>query len=1009
MDAQSRHCPKEPAPNRFRPLFQFHAAKIKQFGNTLKEKYDKRDSRTVSAKKERDVISAFYVRRKADDPDAETLLARLKHEGYTALRRIRIERVIRLEGLDREQAGRLAPLLYNPVSEVLSLRSGLDPSDGPVFEIGYQRAVTDPETPSILHGAESLGVSGLEWARIARRYQFIGLMEKTASEIVHHHLFNPQVQVLIRPDEEWDTLKPQGRAGPVERISLTGLSTDELIRLSEDRRLFLSEAQMRTLQNIEERLNRPFTDAELEMFAQTWSDHCFHTTWKSLGLLKKLQNATARIDHPLVLSSFEDNAGVMDFYDGWALTLKGETHNSPTAVSPYGGVMTKHGGVIRDTLGCGQGAKPIGGSTVMGLGDPGMKWEHVPDGALHPRTILMESIRGTADYTNPMGIPMMFPAYRFHPGYTGKCFALGHSVGFIPSDRAPKGRPAPGDAAILIGGKTGRDGLHGATVSSGSMTSDTAVVDAAHVQIGHPIEERKFMEAVPVLRDRDCLRAVTDLGAGGLSSAAGEMGADTGVFINLARVPLKTEGMRPWEIWISESQERMLLCVPPDKIGLAFQILDDYESPAVIVGVFTGDRRCRIVHHEAADWNTRDLPREEEFGGQTVVDLKMRDLRKACPLPDIRVRKPVFEDRPGRTPEIETQDGLLDAARNVLSHLNCCDQSPAGAQFDSTVQGLTVSGPYGGKNGRMPNDVWIAAPIHGKPFGAAASFAFNPFYSDIDPAGLAKLMIIESITKLIAAGVDRSDITLCDNFYTPRVTPEIAWDLKQMVETCVDLSMRFGAPFISGKDSSSGTFVGRDGERIDVPPTLCVMALGRMPDVRKRIPKPFRNAGNRLFLIGPVTNALGGSVYLDTLGRRGGRIPDPDIAEVEAGWSAVRTLQMQGRIAAASAVGEGGLLRRVFEMALGGGLAAELDLNPAMKKTGQSRLDTLLFAEMIGAVLIEVPAQSADQVAELNNAIRLGEVTDGNVIGVRTNETRFELPMRLLVDAWEKPFLEVAR
>ena len=955
------------------------------------------------------MISTFYIRRKSDDPAAEILYNRLKTEGHPALEQVRMERAIRLEGLDAAASDRLEPLLCNPVSETISHVSELDPSDGPVFEIGYQRAVTDPETPSILHGAESLEVEGLEWARIAHRYQFIGLKENEASEIVQHYLFNPQVQVILKEDEAWDTLKPQGQAGPVEHVSLLGLSHDELLQLSEDRRLFMSVEQMETLQEIEEKLDRPFTDAELEMFAQTWSDHCFHTTWKSLGLLKKLQNATNEINHPLVLSSFEDNAGVMDFYDGWALTLKGETHNSPSAVSPYGGIMTKHGGVIRDTLGCGQGAKPIGGSTVMGLGDPKMAWEDVPVGALHPRTILMESIRGTADYTNPMGIPMMFPAYRFHPGYTGKCFALGHSVGFIPSNRAPKGKPKPGDLAILVGGKTGRDGLHGATVSSGSMTSETSVVDAAHVQIGQPIEERKFMEAIPVLRDRDCLHAVTDLGAGGLSSAAGEMGADTGVFINLARVPLKTEGMRPWEIWISESQERMLLCVPPNKVDLAFEILDDYESPAVIVGKFTDNKRCHIVYHEVDNLNPRALPLAEEYTGEAVVDLTMLDLRKACPLPDIKVSKPEFMEETLDIPVLDTSDRFWDAAKKVLSHLNCCDQSPAGAQFDSTVQGITVCGPYGGKRGNMPNDVWISSPVYGKPFGAVASIAFNPFYSDIDPAGLAKQMILESITKLIVAGVDQKDITLCDNFYTPRVTPEIAWDLVQMVQTCADLSIRFGTPFISGKDSSSGTFVGQDGERIDVPPTLCVMALGRMEDVRKSPPKPLQKAGNRLFLIGPVLDELGGSVYLDALGHRGSRIPNPAIEDVEATWKTVRNLHKQGMIASASAISEGGLFRRIFEMALGGDLGAKLDLKALMEKTGQSRLDNLLFAEMIGSVLMEIPADMLEIVRELDNAIPLGKIIPDNKITINMDDQIFECPLQELTDAWKKPFMEVAR
>ena len=946
--------------------------------------------------------------RKTDDPEAAALLGRLRSDGMEALRDIRIERVFRIESKTACPMDGIAPLLANPVSEILTRTSQLDESAGPVFEVGYQRAVTDPEVESIVRGAAALGISDVEWARIAHRYQFVGISGKRAEEIVRHGLYNPQVQVLIHPGERWTTLKPRGESGPVESVPLGGLSPNALAALSEERRLFLDGDQMSALKKIELEIGRPLTDAELEMFAQTWSDHCFHTTWKSLGLLKMLQDATLRIGHPLVLSSFEDNAGVMAFYEGWALTLKGETHNSPTAVSPYGGIMTKHGGVIRDTLGCGRGAWPIGGSTVMGLGDPHLTWEEIPPGALHPGTILVESVRGTADYCNPMGIPMMFPVYRFHPGYMGKCLALGHSVGLIPAKHAPKGRPLPGDLAILLGGPTGRDGLHGATVSSGSMTHDTATVDAAHVQIGHPIEERKFMEAVPVLRDRNCVRAITDLGAGGLSSAAGEMGADTGVWINLARVPLKTEGMRPWEIWISESQERMLLCTPPDKVSESLEILDRHEVPAVIVGRFTDDGRCRVVFHPADGLDPRSLPPHAEDGGQRVVDLAMDPLRRGCPLPRIRVekreRKPESAPPPGPGDPGDWKAAVL----RVLGHLNVCDQSAAGMQFDATVQGATAVGPYGGKDGRMPNDVWAATPIPGKPHAAVASLAFNPFYGDIDPAGLATLMIVESMTKLAVAGVELDGIVLCDNFYTPRVTPGVAGALTEMVKTCADLSVRFGAPFISGKDSSSGTFTGPDGLRIDVPPTLAVMALGRMPDIRRIITKPWRTPGNRLALAGPLSAELGGSVYLDTLGLRGNRLPDPDPDHVEATWKHLRDWQENGWIGSASAVAEGGLIRRLFEAALGSGFGCRIDLDPLLKRMGTDRPEAGLFAEMTGAVLVEAAPDHMDAIIR-TGAIPLGYVTASETLEIKIGNLKLELGMAELIRAWERPFREVAR
>ena len=953
------------------------------------------------------MISTLYQRRTGDNPEARILLLRLRTEGFNELSDLRIERVFRLEGITEEEALLLKPLFSHPSAEISTTHSTLNENEGPVIEVGYQRAVTDPELPSVLRASVALGVKNLVWVRIAHRYQFIGVDKPTAQKIVTRYLYNSQVQVIISPDEKWNTLKPQGKAGPVEKIDIQKFTHDELIQLSEKRRLFLNIDQMRALQKISQKMERALTDAEIEMFAQSWSDHCFHTTWKSLGLLQKLWDATNQINHPLVISVFEDNAGAVKFYDGWALTIKGETHNSPTAVSPYGGIMTKHGGVIRDTLGCGQGAWPIGGTTIMGLGNPRMEWSDVPDGVLHPKTILLESIRGTADYTNPMGIPMMFPIYRFHNGYRGKCFALGHSIGIIPEKRAKKGHPEPGDFAVLIGGLTGRDGLHGATVSSDSMTSKTAIVDAAHVQIGHPIEERKFMEVIPVLRDNDCLRAITDLGAAGLSSAAGEMGQDTGVWINLAWVPLKTEGMRPWEIWISESQERMLLCIPPEKHKEAMKILEKYEVPAAIIGKFTNTGRCQVIFDDSKDINPESLSPTPELTGTKVVDLDFKDLRKSCPLPQIDIREPEKKQKNFSPPLLESQDHWISAIKSILSHLNICDQSPAGTQFDSTVQGITVIGPYGGKNGKMPNDIWVSVPIRGKSFGAVAAVGFNPFYGEVDSENAAKLAIIESITKLIAVGVKVEDIVLCDNFYTPKVTPEIAWILKKMVSACSDLSRNFGTPFISGKDSSSGTFIGKDGKRLDVPPTLAVMALGRIPDVNKLVSKSWKQAGNKLFVVGPLSSNLGGSIYLDTLNQKGNKLPAPSPEEVKKLWRLLHPMQETGIILSASAISEGGLIRRLFEMGMGSKLGCHVDLTQLTNRLGVKKPSIGLFAEMIGAILIEVEEKDTEEVRENLNGVFVGEIIEDYTLTIDTDSIEFSVSMEELVTTWEKPFYEV--
>src|SRR6266568_4413604 len=858
-----------------------------------------------------------------DDAEARSWLGFFRRHGYTHLQNLIIERVYWLEG--DIQIEKLMPLLVNPLYQVSSERTGLDGEQGPIVEIAYRTAVTDPETSSILAGARALGETGLVFARLSRRYQFVGLDAGEARKAAARFLYNHVVERVREPGEVVTSLRPTGTPDPVTSVSLINLTDDELEALSQARSWYAPLSQLKTIQEHERRQGRPHTDAEIEILVQSWSDHCCHTTWKSLGLLKRLMAATEKIHHPLVVSAFKDNAGGMEFYDGWVITIKGETHNFPSSIAPFGGVATKHGGVIRDTLGFGMGAYPIGGTTIMGTMDPRMTEEDVPAGALHPQLILTESIRGTAYYTNPMGIPMMQPIYRCHPGYA-KCFALGHSIGLIPREHALKDPPCPGDIALLIGGETGRDGIHGATASSAGMSVETLEKESAAVQIGHPITERRFCSAIPFLRDAGCIRAITDLGAGGISCAAGEMGAETGVALDLDAVPLKDKSLTAWEILLSESQERMLVAVPPEKFDEARAILARFEVGYADIGRFTDRRRLEAV------WR-----------GQKVADLEMDFLWGACPIDFIAQSKPERatmgtlrlrsgQASPLQIPEPKTAAEWGEAARRVLTHFHAADQSAAGSRFDTTVQGRTAVGPYGGKNHRMPTNLYVSAPLRGKPYGVVATVAINPFYGEVNPAAMAKLMMIEAITKAVVAGADYREMVLCDNFYTPRVRPEVAWDLKRMVETIAQLSEAFGIPFISGKDSSSGTFEtashnGDGSVRIDVPPTLVIAAMARVPDVGRIVTKDFKRVGNKLLLVGDAdASVLGGTVYADSFGQRGDRLFDPGDSDVVLRlWDALIELRHKGIYVASSAIAEGGLGLRLFEGSWGSGHGVKID------------------------------------------------------------------------------------
>jgi phosphoribosylformylglycinamidine synthase len=896
-------------------------------------------------------IHAVYTLFK-DDAEARNWLSFFRSHGYPALGGLVIERVFWLEG--NVSVERLLSLLVNPLYQDASEQSQLDPARGPIVEIAYRPAVTDPETPSILAGARALGENGLEFARLSRRYQFVGLEESEARRLAARFLYNKIVERVREPGEVVTTLRPTGTPDPVHTIPLAGLGEKELVELSHTRSWYAPLSQMKVIQGHELAQGRPHTDAEIEILAQSWSDHCFHTTWKSLGLLKRLSAATARINHPLVVSSFKDNAGGIEFYEDWVVTIKGETHNFPSSIAPFGGIATKHGGVIRDTLGFGKGGYPIGGSTIMGTMDPRLADNEVPAGALHPQLIVTESIRATSYYTNPMGIPMMHPIYRIHPGYA-KCFALGHSVGLIPRPYALKEEPRPGDVALLIGGETGRDGIHGATASSTGMTGETLEKEFAAVQIGHPITERKFTSAIPVLRDAGCVRSITDLGAGGISCAAGEMGAETGVRLDLDRVPLKDRSLTAWEILLSESQERMLVAVPPEKLAEVQGLLDRYEVAHTVLGHFTDSERL-----------------EAYWRGQKVVDLEMSFLWEACPIDSTVVEEPRRQLAPLNIPEPTTPSEWAEAIQRALAHYHCADQQAAGSRFDTTVQGRTAVGPFGGRNHRMPTNLYVSAPLRGKNYGVITTVAFNPFYGEINPAVMARLMMIEAITKAVVAGADYREMALCDNFYTPRLRPDVAWDLKGMVETIADLSEVLGVPFISGKDSSSGTMESA-GRRIDVPPTLVVSVLGRLPDVKKIVTKDFKQPGNKILLVGRADpDRLGGSVYADSYGQRGDRLFDAyDGASIRAQWDALLHLHREGAYVAGSAIAEGGLLLRIFEASFGSGLGARIDLDVSVP----GRRDGLLFGEFIGSAVIEISPGSELSLSNIPHYV-LGEVIE---------------------------------
>ena len=449
----------------------------------------------------------------------------------------------------------------------------------------YKPGVMDPAALSVADAARDLGVT-VDSVRSFRRYYGPSLSPEAKAVLFRKVLANEAVEQVVEGPLTLEHLTV-GAPYRFHRVvvPLRDLDDDGLQKLSRDGQLSLSLAEMRTIQEHFRAAGRDPTDVELETLAQTWSEHCSHKTLKGQiefrdesgvrrydNLLKEtIFAATQEVRRRLgaddwCVSVFEDNAGVVRFDDKYHVCFKVETHNHPSAIEPYGGANTGLGGVIRDPLGTGLGAKPVCNTDVFCFAPPDTPPESLPPGVLHPLKVMKGVVAGVRDYGNRMGIPTVNGAVCFDERYLGNPLVFCGTVGLIPVDRCTKAA-RPGDLIVAVGGRTGRDGIHGATFSSVELTAESESVSGGAVQIGNAIAEKKLLDVLLQARDEGLYNAVTDCGAGGFSSAVGEMGEALGAAVELDKAPLKYAGLSYTEIWISESQERMILAVPPDELG----------------------------------------------------------------------------------------------------------------------------------------------------------------------------------------------------------------------------------------------------------------------------------------------------------------------------------------------------------------------------------------------------------------------------------------------------------
>jgi len=856
-------------------------------------------------------------------------------------------------GLSRDQAQSLTnELLLDAVAEEGRLGE-LNEHRRPdlLATVLYKPGVMDPATLSVLAAARDLGLP-VEAVRTFRRYFGPALSPDAKAVLFRKVLANDAVEQVVEGPLTLDHLTLWGDYSFRKVVlPLRDLDDAGLVRLSTDGQLALTLPEMQTIQGHFRELGRDPTDVELETIAQTWSEHCSHKTLKGIidfdgtridNLLKAtIFGATQQLRREFgaddwCVSVFVDNAGVVQFDESHHVCFKVETHNRPSAIEPYGGANTGLGGVIRDLLGTGLGAKPICNTDVFCFAPPDTPVESLPPGVLHPHTVMQGVVAGVRDYGNRMGIPTVNGAVCFSERYLGNPLVFCGTVGILPVDRVEKAA-RPGDLIVALGGRTGRDGIHGATFSSLGLSEESEKVGGGAVQIGNAIEEKKVMDVLLQARDQGLYHAVTDCGAGGFSSAVGEMAADLGAVVQLDRAPLKYQGLSYTEIWISESQERMVLAVPPDSWPTLRQLCDSEDVEAVVLGSFEATGRLRLTYH-----------------GEPVADLDMHFLHDGRPavVRQATWKSPALPD-PG-VPSVPT-DGYNDLLLRSLRSLDVCSKEWIIRQYDHEVQAGSVIKPLVGVHEDGPSDAAVVRPTLAGRRGVVVGCGLNVHAGDLDPYRMAALAIDEAVRNVVAVGADPTRVALLDNFCWGRTDrPETLGSLVRAAQACRDVSLAYKMPFISGKDSLNNEFQSAD-RHIAIPPTLLISALGQVADVRRCVSMDLKEAGNALYLVGATTGDLGGSLLYRLLGLRGGTVPMPDLAAAPALFARLHRAISDGLVRACHDLSEGGLAVAVAEMAFAGGVGADLTA------TGPAELSDAvrLFAESPTRFVVEVTPTKA--------------------------------------------------
>lgn len=828
----------------------------------------------------------------------------------------------------------------------------------------------------------------------------------------------------------------------LERIGKEGIKDKNGVRRGP---LALTPRAMATIRDHFKHLGRNPTDVELEALAQTWSEHCKHTIFADPldnvkeGIYKRyIKGATEKIrktkgKKDFCVSVFKDNSGAIAFGDEYLLTHKVETHNAPSALDPFGGSVTAIVGVNRDCLGFGLGAKPIANVYGFFVGIPqnpriaslrgpesssAVSPSTSPDDSspaprtasnfanseetlyrdakrtqpmLSPRRILEGVVHGVNAGGNQSGIPTPLGFVAVDPSYRGKPLVFGGTVGLIPrtvhGKKMYEKKAEPGDYIVMLGGRVGLDGIHGATFSSESLSKGSP---ATAVQIGDPITQKKFSDAlVREARDADLYNSITDNGAGGLSGSVGEMAREAGgCEVDLEKVPLKYPGLHQWQVWISESQERMTLAVPKAKWKAFKKIMDRHDVEASVIGTFTKSGNCVV-----------------RYKGKKVMDLSLAFLHDGRPIEARKTRKVAHK---AGAFKVKKEVSIRDAILELLVRPNIGSSSFIAMQYDHDVQGRAVTPPLQGK-GRVSADSAVIKPLYDSPRGAVLAHGYCPWYSASDTYAMSAAAIDTAVRNAVCAGASREALAILDNFcWSSSDKPDRLYELKRAAEACYDTAVGYGTPFISGKDSMFNDFRGFDAKRnpihIAALPTLLVSALGVIPDVARAMTLDFKAEGDAIYIVGDTNDELGESEYAHLAGATGGAVPKVNMKKNARLYDAVAKAIGGGLVASAIGVGRGGLATALAKSAIGGQIGASVDLAriPGKAKSAESTL----FSESQGRILVSVRKGSEkafEKTLASSSYVKIGEVR-GHTLSITLKDSTTDLLVSALTDSYRSFF-----